>query len=461
MQENKMGVMPVKKLIVTMSVPMMLSMLVQALYNVVDSIFVARLGPEGVTALSLAFPLQMMIISVSGGTGVGINALLSKSLGEKKFDAANRAACNGIFLAFCSFLVFLLMGIFVTKPFIGSQLTGLAEGGTQDVALIQRYSEEYLGIVLILSLGLFFQVTNERLLQSTGRTVYSMISQATGAIINIIFDPIMIFGLFGFPRMEVAGAAYATVLGQFIAAILGTIFNIKYNKDITITMNGITHPDGDTIRRIYKVGIPSILMMSIGSVMTFFMNKILLVFSATADTIFGIYFKLQSFFFMPVFGLNNGVIPILAYNYGARKKARIKEALQFAIVLAFAITVTGLVVFEVAPQMLLGFFNPTEEMLLIGVPALRIIAIYFPFAGISIMLSSVFQAFSESQYSLFNSIARQLVILLPAAWLLARLGNVNYVWWAFPIAEILSMFITIVFFKKVYGKIVTPMPDNA
>lgn len=461
MQENKMGVMPVKKLIVTMSVPMMLSMLVQALYNVVDSIFVARLGPEGVTALSLAFPLQMMIISVSGGTGVGINALLSKSLGEKKFDAANRAACNGIFLAFCSFLVFLLMGIFVTKPFIGSQLTGLAEGGTQDVALIQRYSEEYLGIVLILSLGLFFQVTNERLLQSTGRTVYSMISQATGAIINIIFDPIMIFGLFGFPRMEVAGAAYATVLGQFIAAILGTIFNIKYNKDITITMKGITHPDGDTIRRIYKVGIPSILMMSIGSVMTFFMNKILLVFSATADTIFGIYFKLQSFFFMPVFGLNNGVIPILAYNYGAQKKARIKEALRFAIVLAFVITVTGLVVFEVAPQMLLGFFNPTEEMLLIGVPALRIIAIYFPFAGISIMLSSVFQAFSESQYSLFNSIARQLVILLPAAWLLARLGNVNYVWWAFPIAEILSMFITIVFFKKVYGKIVTPMPDNA
>ena len=454
-----MGVMPVKKLIVTMSVPMMLSMLVQALYNVVDSIFVARLGPEGVTALSLAFPLQMMIISVSGGTGVGINALLSKSLGEKKFENANRAACNGIFLAFMSFLAFLLIGIFVTKPFIASQLNGLAEGGSQDVALIQRYSEQYLGIVLTLSLGLFYQVTNERLLQSTGRTVYSMISQATGAIINIIFDPIMIFGLFGMPRMEVAGAAYATVFGQFVAAILGTIFNIKFNKDITITMKGIMHPHSETIKRIYKVGIPSILMMSIGSVMTFFMNKILLVFSATADTIFGIYFKLQSFFFMPVFGLNNGVIPILAYNYGAQKKTRIKEALRFAVVLAFAITMAGLLVFELVPQVLLGFFNANEEMLSIGVTALRIIAIYFPFAGISIMLSSVFQAFSESQYSLFNSIARQLVILLPAAWLLARFGNVDYVWWAFPIAEITSMFITILFFKRVYAKIVTPMPD--
>lgn len=455
-----MGVMPVKKLIVSMSVPMMLSMLVQALYNVVDSIFVARLGPEGVTALSLAFPLQMMIISVSGGTGVGINALLSKSLGEKKFESANRAACNGIFLAFVSAVVFLFIGIFVTKPFIAGQLTGMTKGGTQDIALVQRYAEEYLGIVLILSLGLFFQVTNERLLQSTGRTVYSMISQATGAIINIIFDPIMIFGLFGFPRMEVAGAAYATVLGQFIAAILGTVFNIKYNKDITITMQGILHPHKETIARIYKVGVPSILMMSIGSVMTFFMNKILLMFSATADTIFGIYFKLQSFFFMPVFGLNNGVIPILAYNYGAQQKARIREALKFAVMLAFCITFAGMLVFQFIPHILLGFFNPTKEMLDIGVPALRIIGIYFPFAGISILLSSVFQAFSESQYSLMNSIARQLGILLPAAYLLAQLGSVSYVWWSFPIAEITSMLITIVFFNKVYGKIVTPMPDT-
>ena len=453
--------MPVRKLVVTMSVPMMLSMLVQALYNVVDSIFVARLGPEGVTALSLAFPLQMLIISVGGGTGVGINALLSKSLGEKKFERANRAACNGLFLAFCSSVVFFFIGMFLTKPFIGTQLNALAEGGSQDVALIRQYAEQYLTIVLTLSVGLFFQVTNERLLQSTGRTVYSMISQATGAVINIIFDPIFIFGLFGLPRMEVAGAAYATVLGQFIAAILGTYFNIRHNGDIRLTMQGILRPQKETIARIYKVGVPSILMMSIGSVMTFFMNQILLVFSATADTIFGIYFKLQSFFFMPVFGLNNGVIPILAYNYGAQKKSRIKETLRFSVLLAFIITMIGTLVFALIPQVLLGFFNANEEMLSIGVPALRIIGIYFPFAGISILLSSVFQAFSVSHYSLLNSIARQLVILLPVAWLLSRLGNVNLVWWAFPIAEISSMFITIFFFRKVYGRIVIPMPDVA
>ena len=432
----------------------------QALYNVVDSIFVARLGPEGVTALSLAFPLQMLIISVGGGTGVGINALLSKSLGEKKFDRANRAACNGLFLAFISSVVFLFIGLFLSKPFIAGQIASIgAEEGAQDVALIERYANQYLTIVLMLSVGLFFQVTNERLLQSTGRTVYSMISQATGAVINIIFDPIMIFGLFGFPRLEVAGAACATVLGQFIGAFLGLVFNLKYNKDIQITWKGVLHPHKETIVRIYKVGVPSILMMSIGSFMTYFMNRILLVFSATADTVFGIYFRLQSFFFMPVFGLNNGVIPILAYNYGARQKKRIRDALRFAVFLSFSITFVGMLVFFFLPHVLLGFFNPTKEMLDIGIPALRIIGIYFPFAGISILLSSVFQAFSQSQYALVNSIARQLVILLPAAWLLSRLGVVDHVWWAFPIAEILSMFITIVFFKKVYGMTVSTMPD--
>lgn len=444
-KENKMGVMPVKKLIVTMSLPMMASMLVQALYNIVDSIFVAQLSENALTAVTLAFPLQNMIIAVASGTGVGVNAILSRSLGEKKFDRSNAAANTSVLLALCSYVVFLIVGIFGSKGFIAAQ--------TNDAEILE-YGETYLGIVMCLSIGVFMQVNFERLLQSTGKTFFSMISQMTGAIINIIMDPILIFGLFGFPALGVAGAAYATIFGQVISSILGVIMNVKFNTEIQLSIREVFKPKVEIIKEIYMVGIPSILMVSIGSIMTFSMNKILMAFSSTATAVFGVYFKLQSFFFMPVFGLNNGIIPVLAYNYGARKKDRILEALKFGITLAFSIMLVGTLIFETIPGVLLGFFNASEDMLALGEPALRIIAVHFPIAGISIALGSVFQAFAKSIYSLIISVARQLVILVPVAWLLAQTGNVNMVWLAYPIAEIVSVIFSIIFFKKVKKEVI-------
>jgi len=444
-KENKMGVMPVKKLIITMSLPMMASMLVQALYNIVDSIFVAQLSENALTAVTLAFPLQNMIIAVASGTGVGVNAILSRSLGEKKFDRSNAAANTSVLLALCSYVVFLIVGIFGSKGFIAAQ--------TNDAEILE-YGETYLGIVMCLSIGVFMQVNFERLLQSTGKTFFSMISQMTGAIINIIMDPILIFGLFGFPALGVAGAAYATIFGQVISSILGVIMNVKFNTEIQLSVKEVFRPKIEIIKEIYMVGIPSILMVSIGSIMTFSMNKILMAFSSTATAVFGVYFKLQSFFFMPVFGLNNGIIPVLAYNYGARKRERILEALRFGITLAFSIMLVGTLIFEAIPGVLLGFFNASEDMLALGEPALRIIAVHFPIAGISIALSSVFQAFAKSIYSLIISVARQLVVLVPVAWLLAQTGNVNMVWLAYPIAEIVSVICSIFFFKKVKKEVI-------
>lgn len=444
-KENKMGVMPVKKLIVTMSLPMMASMLVQALYNIVDSIFVAQLSENALTAVTLAFPLQNMIIAVASGTGVGVNAILSRSLGEKKFDRSNAAANTSVLLALCSYVIFLIVGIFGARGFIATQ--------TNDAEILE-YGETYLGIVMCLSIGVFMQVNFERLLQSTGKTFFSMISQMTGAIINIIMDPILIFGLFGLPALGVAGAAYATIFGQVISSILGVIMNVKFNTEIQLSIREVFKPKVEIIKEIYMVGIPSILMVSIGSIMTFSMNKILMAFSSTATAVFGVYFKLQSFFFMPVFGLNNGIIPVLAYNYGARKKDRILEALKFGITLAFSIMLVGTLIFETIPGVLLGFFNASEDMLALGEPALRIIAVHFPIAGISIALGSVFQAFAKSIYSLIISVARQLVILVPVAWLLAQTGNVNMVWLAYPIAEIVSVIFSIFFFKKVKKEVI-------
>ena len=440
-----MGVMPVKKLIITMSLPMMLSMLVQALYNVVDSIFVAQISENALTAVTLAFPMQNLMIAVGSGTGVGINALLSRSLGEKRFRRADEAANTGLFLTFLSFLAFLLIGLFGAKAFVRTQT---------DVEEIIGYGSTYLGIVSCLSVGLFFQMTFERLLQSTGRTVQSMISQGTGAIINIIFDPIMIFGLFGFPRLGVAGAAYATVLGQFVAAVLGLVMNLRINRDIHISMQDILHPNREIIGMIYYVGVPSILMMSIGSIMTYAMNRILITFSTTAAAVFGVYFKLQSFFFMPVFGLNNGLIPVLAYNYGARRSDRIKEALRFAMSLAVGIMLCGTLVFHLVPQALLGMFNASEEMLRIGVPALRIISLSFGLAGACIAMGSIFQAFSYSYYSLIVSVGRQLVVLIPVAMFLASFGEVTLIWWAFPIAEFMSTVLSVIFFLRLYKRTV-------
>ncbi len=444
-RENKMGVMPVKQLIISMSLPMMISMLVQALYNVVDSAFVSQINENALTALTLAFPLQNLMIAVGSGTGVGVNALLSRSLGEKRFDRSDKAANTGLLLTFLCYIAFLLVGLFGAKGFIGSQT---------DNPEILEYGTTYLRICCCLSFGLFFQMTFERLLQSTGRTLYSMISQGTGAIINIIFDPIMIFGLLGFPKMGVAGAAYATVLGQVAAAIIGMTLNLKKNKEIQFSLRSILAPKANVVTEIYFVGIPSILMMSIGSLMTYLMNQILTSFSATATAVFGAYFKLQSFFFMPVFGLNNGLIPVLAYNYGARKKDRIEHALRFSMVLAVGIMAVGTLVFEAVPVLLLGLFNASGEMLRIGVPALRIICLAFIPAGASIAMGSIFQAFSQSYYSLIISVARQLVVLIPVAYLLSKLGDVTLVWWAFPIAEVVSLILSILFFRRLYNNTV-------
>ena len=449
-KENKMGVMPVKQLIISMSLPMMLSMLVQALYNVVDSIFVAQIG-EGefaLTAVTLAFPMQNLMIALGSGTGVGINALLSRSLGEKNFEKSDSAANNGLLLTFINYVIFLVIGLFFAGSFINTQ--------TADPT-IRAYGAEYLGIICRFSLGLFFQMTFERLLQSTGKTLFSMISQGTGAIINIIFDPLLIFGIGPFPELGFAGAAYATIFGQFVGCSIGIFCNLNYNKEIKLEFKKIITPNADTIKDIYFVGIPSILMMSIGSVMTYLMNLILGTFSSTATAVFGVYFKLQSFFFMPVFGLNNGLIPVLAYNYGARKKERIKEALKFALLLAVSIMCVGTICFLTIPELLLKMFNASEEMTKIGIPALRTICLSFPLAGICIAMGSIFQAFAKSFYSLIISVGRQLVVLIPAAWLLAQTGVLDNVWFAFPIAELASLALSSFFFRKLYKSTVSTL----
>lgn len=439
-KENKMGVMPIPKLLITMSLPMMLSMLVQALYNIVDSIFVAQIDEYALTAVSLAFPLQNLMIGVATGTGVGINALLSRSLGEKNEKEASLAANNGIFLALVSYLVFALIGLTISRPFFAMQ-TNIPE--------IVEYGTQYLTIICICSFGLFMQIAFERLLQSTGKTLYTMITQSLGAIINIIMDPILIFGLFGFPKMGVAGAAAATVFGQIIAMTLALVFNLKVNHEIHLSIKGF-RPDLRIIRIIYSVGVPSIIMMAIGSVMTFGFNKILLMFTSTATAVFGVYFKLNSFAFMPVFGLNNGMIPIIAYNYGAQNKQRITATIKMSICIAISLMLVGLAVFQLLPDKLLLLFNASDHMLDIGVPALRTISLSFLFAGFCIVVGSVFQALGNGIYSLIISIARQLVVLLPAAYILAHTLGLNAVWWSFNIAEIVSLVMSAVLLRKIY-----------
>ena len=446
-KENKMGTQPINKLLLSMSLPIMISMLVQALYNIVDSIFVAKISENALTAVSLAFPIQNLMIAVGAGTGVGINALLSKSLGEKNYEQANKAANNGIFLVVINFLIFLLFGLFFTDIFYASQ-TNVPNIDPKNAVIIKEYGKEYLSVVCLLSVGLFAQITFERLLQSTGRTIYSMYTQGLGAIVNIILDPCLIFGVGFFPKMGVTGAAVATVIGQFCAAALGLFFNVKVNKELHI--NPIKYrPDGKTIEKIYAVGLPSIIMQSIGSVMTYTMNKILILFSTTAVAVFGIYFKLQSFIFMPIFGLNNGMIPIVAYNFGARKKERILNTMKVAVTYAVSIMAVGLIIMQLFPGTLLKLFEADEKMLGIGIPALRIISTHFILAGVSIVITATFQALSHGFFSMIISMARQLLVLLPTAYLFSRLGNVNYIWWCFPIAEIVSLTLCLIFFKKI------------
>ena len=453
-RENKMGVMPVGRLILNMSLPMILSMLVQALYNIVDSVYVSRVSEAALTAVSLSFPAQNLMIGLATGTGVGVNALLSRALGAKDSDRANRVAENGVFLALVGYAVFLIFGLFASRAFIAAQ--------TSQPEIIQ-YGEDYLSVVCCLSFGLFGQVMFERLMQATGRTVYTMYTQGVGAIINIILDPIFIFN-FG---MAVKGAAIATVIGQIVAFILAVFINHRKNHDVKLKLREF-RPSGEIIGHIYSIGFPSVIMVAIGSVMTFLMNKILIIYTTgkeTAATVFGVYFKLNSFVFMPVFGLNNGVIPIIGYNYGARNRLRMIQAVKYALLFAFGFMLVGTVIFLAFPGLLLNLFDATEMMLVIGVPALRIIASTFIVAGVCIALSSVFQALGYGIYSMLVSLARQLLVLLPAAWILARLGqsagNDNLVWLSFPIAEIASLAVTLLLFGRLYRKVIRELPDGA
>lgn len=443
-KENKMGTMPVNKLLISMSLPMMLSMLVQALYNIVDSIFVSRIDENALTAVSMAFPIQSLMIAIGTGTGVGVNALLSRSLGEKDFEKADKTAANGVFLYILSYLVFLIIGLLVTTPFYLSQTTD---------SQIINYGKQYLTIICCCSFGMYMQFIFERLLQSTGKTIYTMITQGTGAIINIILDPIFIFGYFGVPRMGVAGAAIATVMGQVIAGVMGIVINEKKNTDIKLRLKGFT-PERQIIGQIYKVGIPSIIMQAIGSLMTYGMNRILITFTSTAVAVFGVYFKLQSFIFMPIFGLNNGMVPIIAYNYGAARKERLVKTLKYSIMYAMGLMAIGFLIFQVFPVRLFALFEASETMLAIGVPALRTISVSFLFAGFCIVCGSLFQALGNGVYSMIVSIARQLLVLLPAAYLLSLAGEVKYVWWAFPIAELVSLSATVFFLNRINQNVI-------
>lgn len=449
-QENKMGTMPIGRLLVNMSLPMMISMLVQALYNIVDSIFVSMINEEALTAVSLAFPLQMLMIAVAAGTGVGVNALLSKSLGEKNFKKANDTAMNAALLYGISFVLFMILGLTVVRPFYAGQVKG-------DNLQIAEYGIEYLSIVMILSFGVFAQFYFERLLTATGRTMFSMTSQLVGAITNIILDPILIFGLCGAPKMGVAGAAAATVIGQCLAGIIACIFNLKFNHDVKLYIKGFK-PDIEIIRVIYVVGFPSIIMQSIGSVMTYSMNLILIGFSSTAAAVFGVYFKLQSFFFMPLFGMNNGIAPIIAYNYGAKNRKRMVKTIKLSMVVAFFLMFMAMLAFELIPNVLLGFFGASDEMLAIGCPALRIIAVHFMIAWCPIIMGTVFQALGNGVYCMIVSIMRQLVVLIPAAFILSKIGGLIAVWWAFPISEVMSATVSAYYFIKIYKDVIAKVP---
>ncbi len=450
--ENKMGTMKVNKLVWNMSLPMMVSMLVQALYNIVDSIFVAQLSEDALTAVSLAFPLQTLIIAVGAGTGVGINAILSKSLGEKNFKKANAVALNGGFLYIMSYLLFFVLGFTVVRPFYASQLKGSSPA-------IFDMGVQYLSIVMIFSMGIFGQFFFERILTSTGKTIFSMVSQLSGAITNIILDPILIFGLLGLPKMGVAGAAVATVIGQCVAAVVAGFCNMKFNHEINLSLKGF-RLNGALIGNIYMVGVPSIIMQSIGSVMVYCMNKILIDFSSTATAVFGVYFKLQSFFFMPVFGLNNGITPIIAYSYGARQRKRMIKTIKLSMGIAFGLLLFGFAAFELVPHVLLKMFDASEEMMGIGCHALRVIGFHFLVAWFCIIAMTVFQALGKAVYSMAVAILRQLVVLVPAAYILAKAGGLDMVWWSFPIAELMSFAVSGTCLMSIYKKIIKPLPEG-
>jgi len=443
--------MPVNRLLLSMSIPMMISMLVQALYNIVDSMYVSRISEAALTAVSLAFPMQNLMISVGIGTCVGVSSLLSRSLGARNYEQVNKAADNAVFLGAANYLLFAVIGLFLVPAFFRTQT---------DIAEIVAYGSDYLFYCCVFSFGLFGQVTFARLLQSTGRTFYSMIVQLAGALVNIILDPILIFGWFGLPRMEVAGAAIATVIGQIIAMLLAILLNQKANPEVTLSLRGIFRPDFKTIKQIYVVGAPTIVMNSVSSVMIYGLNQILISFTATATAVFGVYFKLQSFVFMPVIGLNNGMVPIIAYNYGARKKKRIIRTFQLATVYAVSILIAGMIIFHLIPDRLLLLFKASEDMLAIGVPALRTISLSYLFPGFCIVTLSTLQALGHGLKSMFVALVRQLVVLLPVAYLISLTGRLELIWYCFPIAEIIAVILCVIMLIKVYRLEIKPLEDN-
>ena len=447
--ENRMGVMPENRLLLKVSAPMAFSMLLQALYNIVDGIFVSRISENAFTAVSLAYPVQFLLIAMGVGTGVGVNALLSRCLGAKDFEGANRAAKNAIFLAVCCSVLFLIIGL---------AFSGLYFNIQTDDPEIRLFGRQYMSIICCFAFGAYGQIVYEKLLQSTSRTVQSMIIQAIGCILNLVLDPILIFGWFFFPKMGVVGAAVATVTGQIIGAVCGYFINRKYNTELDCTMRGF-RPHLPTIKRIYKVGVPAILQQAVGSLLNFGMNQILLSFTSTASAVFGAYFKLQSFIFMPVIGINNGMVPILAYNYGAGKRRRVIKTIKLAVLYACIIMFIGLSLFHLIPQVLLGLFDASPYMLQIGCHALRVMSMSFLFAGFCIVCCSVYQAMGYAGFALIQSCCRQLVVLLPAAWLLSFKG-LDAVWWSFPIAEIASVAMSIAFLIRVYNMVIKHIPDN-
>ena len=448
-QENKMGVMPVGRLLFTMSGPMMISMLIQALYNVVDSMFVSYISESALTAVSLAYPVQNLMIAVATGTGVGVNALLSRNLGEKNFAVANRTAGNAIFLGLVSSVVFTILGIFGSRAFFAVQVTD------PEVIALGR---DYLFFIMLFSVGCFGQVLLSRLLQSTGKTFYSMVIQMVGAVLNIILDPLFIFGLGPFPVMGVKGAAIATVLSQLVGTAMGVYYNLKKNREITFTLEDI-RPSAPIISRIYSVGVPSILLQTVASVLIFGLNQILVTFTETATAVYGVFFKLQGFAFLPIIGMNNGMVPIIAYNYGARKPDRIMQTIRLAMTTALAIMIVAVLVFQLLPDKLLGIFQASDDMLAIGIPALRTLSWSFLFGGITIVLSSVFQALGRGIQSMLISIFRQLLIVLPLAFLLSKTGNLDLVWWAFPVSDVLALIFAGYLLMRTYRQVIAPLTD--
>ena len=448
-QENKMGVMPINRLLLTMSGPMMISMLIQALYNVVDSIFVSYISEAALTAVSLAYPVQNLMIAVATGTGVGVNALLSRNLGEKNFAVANRTAGNAIFLGLVSSAVFMVLGIF-SRLYFAVQVT--------DPEIISL-GHDYLFLIMLLSVGCFGQVMLSRLLQSTGKTFYSMVIQVVGAVLNIILDPLLIFGLGPFPALGVKGAAIATVISQLVGTAMGVWYNLKKNEEVTITREDL-RPSGPIISRIYSVGVPSILLQTVASVLIFGLNQILVSFTETATAVYGVFFKLQGFAFLPIIGMNNGMVPIIAYNYGARKPDRIMQVIKLAMTYALCIMIVAVLVFQFLPDRLLGIFQASEDMLAIGIPALRTLSWSFLFGGITIVLSSVFQALGRGIQSMLISIFRQLLIVLPLAFLLSKTGNLNLVWWAFPVSDVLALIFAAYLLNRTYRQVIVPLEDE-